>query len=368
VELRLGIVEPMFHDQLGQPENHRTTLDRVTNVEVDPAEVVCKSRSDAAAGAHTGIAPSPEILGPREVPLGGLRAMTVRRTLPQKSRSLIGAWCFADHYGPQRVAQSGGMNVAPHPHTGLQTVSWLFEGEIEHRDSLGSHAMVRPGELNLMTAGVGISHSEVSTPGTSMLHGVQLWVALPENAREMTPAFEHVVPQVAVDGGVSCRVFIGSWLGQTSAATIHTPLLGAELVLQPGTSIDLPLEPEYEHGVLVDSGDVTVGGASVGRAAMAALPVGTRSLALTAAATPVRLVVLGGLPLEEEILMWWNFIGRSHDEIVEYRRQWQAEVMDFAAGTPAATVFGRVDGYPGNPLPAPEMPGVRLRSRGRPAG
>ena len=121
-----------------------------------------------------------EILTPREVPLGGLRAMTVRRTLPQRERSLIGAWCFVDHYGPNLVDDTGGMSVAPHPHTGLQTVSWLFAGEIEHRDSAGHLAMVRPGEVNLMTAGRGISHSEVSTPDTTSLHGAQLWVALPK--------------------------------------------------------------------------------------------------------------------------------------------------------------------------------------------
>ena len=130
----------------------------------------------ASPGAARGI----EVMTPREVPLGGPRAMTVRRTLPQRERSLIGAWCFLDHYGPDHVADSGGMSVAPHPHTGLQTVSWLFTGEIEHRDSAGHHAMVRPGELNLMTAGHGISHSEVSTPETTVLHGAQLWVALPD--------------------------------------------------------------------------------------------------------------------------------------------------------------------------------------------
>src|ERR687892_231597 len=124
-----------------------------------------------------------EVLTPRDVPLGGPRAMTVRRTLPQRSRSLIGAWCFADHYGPDEVHVSGGMDVPPHPHTGLQTVTWLFTGEVEHRDSLGTHAIVRPGELNLMTSGHGICHSEVSTPRATILHGVQLWVALPDAHR-----------------------------------------------------------------------------------------------------------------------------------------------------------------------------------------
>src|SRR5690554_1871724 len=119
--------------------------------------------------------------------------MTVRRTLPQRGHSLIGAWCFLDHYGPDDVAETGGMTVPPHPHTGLQTVSWLFAGEIEHRDSSGAHAMVRPGEVNLMAAGRGIQHSEVSTPPTRMLHGVQLWTALPDASRQTTPMFEHYV-------------------------------------------------------------------------------------------------------------------------------------------------------------------------------
>ena len=142
----------------------------MSNPDRRPDEVTCGG--EPASGA--------EVLTPREVPLGGPRAMTVRRTLPQRQRSLIGAWCFIDHYGPAAVRDSGGMSVAPHPHTGLQTASWLFTGEIRHRDSVGTQAMVLPGEINLMTAGRGISHSEVSTPGTETLHGVQLWVALPD--------------------------------------------------------------------------------------------------------------------------------------------------------------------------------------------
>ena len=140
--------------------------------------------------------------------------MTVRRTLPQRERSLIGAWCFLDHYGPDPVAESGGMSVAPHPHTGLQTVSWLFEGEIEHRDSVGHHAMVLPGEVNLMTAGRGISHSEVSTGATTRLHGAQLWVALPDASRDTDPGFEHYAPPELTGDGWRGRVFLG-----TSSAT-----------------------------------------------------------------------------------------------------------------------------------------------------
>ena len=145
-----------------------------------------------------------QVVTSREVPLGGPRAMTVRRTLPQRARSLVGAWCFADHYGPDDVADTGGMDVPPHPHTGLQTVSWLFTGEIEHRDSSGAHAMVRPGELNLMTGGHGVAHSEVSTPAPRMLHGVQLWVALPDAARHRPGTSTHHVPApVALDGAAA---------------------------------------------------------------------------------------------------------------------------------------------------------------------
>src|SRR4051794_29453225 len=172
----------------------------MSNPELRPDEVVCAATPADAV----------EIMTPREVPLGGPRAMTVRRTLPQRHRSLIGAWCFLDHYGPDDVAQTGGMSVAPHPHTGLQTVSWLFTGEIEHRDSAGHHAMVRPGELNLMTAGHGISHSEVSTDSTTSLHGAQLWLALPDAVRDGKPAFEHYAPPAVEGDGWTARVFLGS--------------------------------------------------------------------------------------------------------------------------------------------------------------
>ncbi len=334
----------------------------MTNTELDPAEIVCRS-----TGLRDGSA-AVEVLEPRDVPLGGPRAMTVRRTLPTKQRSLIGAWCFADHYGPQDVSETGGMRVPPHPHTGLQTVSWLFSGEIEHRDSLGSHRLVRPGEMNLMTAGRGIAHSEVSTADTSTLHGVQLWVALPDADRHTAPAFEHVLPGTAVDGGLTVAVFLGSWLGQHSAASTFSPLLGAELSLRPGSTVTLPLETGHEHGVLVDSGDLRVCGVPVPRAHLAYLPPGRRDLELSAGAGgPARAVLLGGEPLGEQIIMWWNFIGRSHEEIVAFRDQWQSEIAG-SADPLAGRRFGPVPGFDGRSLPAPELPGVRLRPRGAPPG
>lgn len=238
-----------------------------------------------------------EILSARDVPLGGPRAMTVRRTLPQRNRSLIGAWCFADHYGPDDVSDTGGMDVAPHPHTGLQTVSWLFSGEIEHRDSLGTHAYVRPGELNLMTGGHGISHSEVSTERTTVLHGVQLWVVLPERHRDTAPAFQHYVPEPVALGGGVVRVFLGSLAGDTSPVPTFTPLLGAELALDPGATVTLAIDPAYEHGLLVDAGDVEMAGTRLSPAELGYLAPGGDTLTLTNHAdVPARAVLLGGLP------------------------------------------------------------------------
>jgi redox-sensitive bicupin YhaK (pirin superfamily) len=329
----------------------------VSNPERDPDEVVCE-----------GGAPAAEVLVPRDVPLGGPRAMQVRRTLPQRHRSLVGAWCFVDHYGPDLVGDTGGMNVPPHPHTGLQTVSWLFTGEIEHRDSAGHHAMVRPGEVNLMTAGRGISHSEVSTPATTELHGVQLWVALPDADRHTDPGFEHHAPDPVSGPGWQARVFLGSLLGVTSPVTTYTPLLGAELVLDPGATLDLAVDPAFEHGLLVDTGVLT----AVARAETTELkqsdlgyfPPGAATLRLTAGEDPARLLVIGGPPFGEAIVMWWNFVGRDHDEIVRFRDEWQAQVSDVTDSQEVRPGrFGVVVGDHLPPIPAPDLPNVRLKHR-----
>ncbi len=296
-----------------------------------------------------------EVLTPREVPLGGPRAMKVRRTLPHKDRSLIGAWCFADHYGPERSR----MDVAPHPHTGLQTVSWLFSGEIEHRDSIGSHAMVRPGELNLMTAGQGISHSEVSTPEDDILHGMQLWVVLPAVSRFVAPAFEHYVPEPVTAPGLTGRVFLGTALGETSPVATYTPLLGAEIVLDAGARVTLEIDRTFEHGIIVDQGDVALKSGpdwhELHAAELGYLEPGHGELHLhNSTQDAVRFLLLGGPPLGEQIVMWWNFVGRSHEDVAEYRAAYEAENGQ----------FGTVDGYPGPRLHAPELPNARLRPRG----
>jgi quercetin 2,3-dioxygenase len=299
-----------------------------------------------------------EVLTPRDVPLGGLRAMTVRRTLPQRQRSLIGAWCFLDHYGPDDVDGSGGMVVPPHPHTGLQTVSWLFTGEIEHRDSAGHHATVRPGELNLMTAGRGISHSEYSTPGTTTLHGAQLWLALPDGDRQVDPTFEHFAPEPVTGEGWEARVFIGSLLGSTSPVTTYSPLLGAELTLAAGTTLRLPVEPAYELGVLVDFGSVTVDGKPLESHELGFLAAGAGAVELTAQ-EQTRVLFLGGRPFGEKIVMWWNYIGREHDEVVTYRAEWE-QLLD----TGTSDRFTLPEGDPLEALHSPPLPNARMVKRG----
>ena len=303
-----------------------------------------------------------QLMKPREVPLGGLRAITVRRTLPAKDRSFVGAWCFVDHYGPQRVRANneGGMDVPPHPHTGLQTVSWLFEGEIEHRDSGGAIGQVRPGEVNLMTSGAGICHSEVSTESTDVLHGVQLWAVLPDADRHTVRNFEHFAaePVALADDAGTARVFLGS-LADVAESPMHTytPLLGAQLDLAPDAKVTLRLDPTFEHGVLLDTGAVSVDGEPLEFGDLVCQDEGPDSLVLQAGPDGARIILLGGEPFEEEIIMWWNFVGRTHDEIERFREQWQAQ----------AERFGEVEGYEGETLriPAPKLPGVRLRPRNR---
>jgi len=308
-----------------------------------------------------------EVLTPREVPLGGIRAMTVYRTLPQKRRSLVGAWCFLDHYGPDDVAETGGMEVPRHPHTGLATVSWLFTGRIAHLDSSGCAAAVLPGELNLMIAGRGITHQEISTPDTTVLHGVQLWYALPEATRFSEHGFAHYAPEPIELDGASVRVFIGSLLGSTSPVDTRTPdLLGVELLLDPDAEITLPVRPDFEHAALAETGSIVVNGAPVQHRELGYVPTGADTMVVRAGSTGARVILLGGVPLGEQIVMWWNFIGRSHDEVEEFRRRYQAELGFEPAdardeGKPA--LFGPYPDGQLAPLPAPPLPTVRLRPR-----
>lgn len=306
-----------------------------------------------AATAATEAEPASVLLPGHDVPLG--RYTTVRRLLPQRPRRMVGGWCFVDQFGPDDVAGRLGMRVPPHPHTGLQTVTWLVSGEVLHRDSLGSLATILPGEVNLMTSGRGIAHSEESpVPHPPVMHGLQLWVAMPESARHDPPRFEHHadLPVLTVSG-LTVTVVVGEFDGAWSPAGVHTPLLGAEVVVPAGAAARLPLAPRFEHAALVLDGSAKVAGSSLTPGSLLYLGIGRRELDVHSG-HGTRLVLLGGEPFEEPLVMWWNFVARSHEEIEAAREDWMA-----------GRRFGAVTGYAGDALPAPEMPITRLKARDR---
>ena len=268
---------------------------------------------------------SVEITDSRESQVGTFR---VRRALPRRARRTVGAWCFVDHMGPATVDE-GGLGVAPHPHIGLQTVTWLLEGEALHRDSVGSEQAIRPGQLNLMTAGNGVSHSEEGT-GTYVggIHGVQLWVAQPSSTRAGDPAFEHhrELPQVELANAVA-TVLVGELAGASSPARRDTDHAGADLALRPGVTA-VPIRADYEHAVVVMSGAVEIDGSAVEPGHLAYLGIGRDELALTVR-EPTRAMLVGGVPFDEPVLMWWNFVARTQGEIDAARDDWMASAERF---------------------------------------
>lgn len=312
----------------------------------------------------TGIGPRAAVLPARDVPLGGLRSMNVRRALPQRALPTVGAWCFLDRFGPQLTA----MRVEPHPHMGLQTVTWPLVGEVRHRDSLGSDVLLRAGQLNLMTAGAGIAHSEYSLgEGAVELDALQLWIALPEDARWDTRGFERheVLPTVtlaASEGAdAEATVLMGRLTGVSSPATNHSPLVGAQIHIAGGSRVRIPLDPAWEHALVLLDGDFEAltmddDGSVVrpGRNDLFHLGSDRPSIELTSR-EGAAVLLLGGEPFAEELVMWWNFVGRSHEEIVQARDEWEAR----------SARFGQVDGHGDVRVPAPPMPSVRLTPRTR---
>lgn len=283
-----------------------------------------------------------------EAPVATLgEGMQIRRAIPTRHRRLIGAWCFLDHFGPVDVSGGKGMRVGPHPHSCLQTVTWLIEGEILHRDSLGSLQVIRSGQLNLMTAGRGISHSEESPmPHPPGMHGVQFWIALPDSARFRDPAFHHhpTLPLIERDGA-HMTLLVGQAFGEISPARVYSPLVGLDVVLRPGSAPVLPLQADFEHGLLVTQGAIEVDGDALTPGTLLYLPPGRERVSLRSSG-PARVTLIGGEPLEEPVLMWWNFVGRDKDELTQYCREWNAQ----------SGMFGEVSGYDGARLTAPLPP------------
>jgi quercetin 2,3-dioxygenase len=313
----------------------------MTNLEVAPLETECTSMPQNGTLLIEG----------RDVPLGGVRGITVNRTLPSRDIPTIGAWCFLDRFGP---SPADSMVVLPHPHTALQTVTWPLSGSIHHRDSVGSDVIVHPGELNLMTAGHGVSHSEISLTGPDPLWGLQLWVALPDEALDIAPAFEQhtTLPQVEIDN-LTATVLTGVFGNVRSPATTFTPLLAAQLELRTGPST-IDLDPRFEHGLMLLDGSVRVNGRSLAPGALLYLGLGHRGVELNADQAS-RMIMLGGEPFGSELIMWWNFIGRSHTDIVQARQEWEDR----------SGRFGVVDGHGSDRIPAPVMPATTLKPRRR---
>ncbi|TDC66838.1 pirin family protein [Micromonospora sp. KC207] len=297
--------------------------------------------------------PGSVLLPGHDVPLG--RYTTVRRLLPQRQRRMVGAWCFVDHFGPDDVAERPGMEVPPHPHTGLQTVTWLLDGEIVHRDSLGNVQPIRPGQLNVMTSGHGITHSERSPAAhPPVMHGAQLWVALPDPARAGGADFAHHEDlPVWRDGDADVTLLVGEFAGERSPAVVHTPLLGAQLTVRGAAPVRLPLRRDFEYALLAMSGCAEVGDVPLKPGALLYLGLGRESVAL-AGVPGSRLLLLGGEPFEEPLVTWWNFVGRSHEEIAVAREDWTA-----------GRRFGVVADDAAPPLPAPALPTTRLLARTR---
>ena len=282
---------------------------------------VTASDSEALTVVDEAVACEVEVIEGRRAQVGG---MEVRRVLPRRGRRTVGAWCFVDQMGPGSVTDEQGLDVGPHPHIGLQTVTWLLEGAIVHHDSLGSEQVIRPGELNLMTAGRGVAHSE-ETAGTYTggLHGVQLWVAQPAQTRDGAAAFEHHgdLPQLEMDNGTA-TVIVGELLGAASPARRDTDHVGVDLDLRAGRTT-VPIDAESEYGLVVLQGAVSVGPHRLEQGTMGYLGTGRDEVPIDAA-EPARLLLIGGRPFPDQLLMWWNYVARDRDEITTAHRSWLA--------------------------------------------
>jgi quercetin 2,3-dioxygenase len=318
----------------------------MSNLERAPALTLAGACPSAA------LRPVREVIAAHEVDLG--EGTRVRRLLPKPQRARIGAWCFIDHFGPLDVSGGPGMQVPPHPHIGLQTVTWLLDGEVMHRDSLGNQQLIRPGQLNLMTAGRGIAHAEESPHHhPPMLHGVQLWIALPQSSSSVDPSFEHV-PELPVveSAGVRLTVLLGEMLGVRSPAHSHSRLVGVDLELRaPDEPFMLPLHSTFEYGAVTLTGAATVDGVALPPGALLYLGAGREAVGVDAAGA-ARILLLGGEPTGEPLYMWWNFVAHTAEEIAQASADW-------AAGRR----FGEVPGASAPRVPAPPLLTARLKPR-----
>ncbi len=248
----------------------------------------------------------------------------VARALPTKKQRLVGPWCFLDHLGPADLAQGAGLHIGAHPHTCLQTFTWMMQGEILHRDSLGFEQIIRPGQVNLMTAGHGVSHTEDSIGSTGLLHTAQLWIALPPEHQDTAAAFEHHadLPAWSV-GKTTVTLLAGEFAGQAAPARVYSDMVGLDLLSEAGDDAILDLRPDFEYAILPTQGRVGLEGKAIGQGHFSCVPVGHERVKLSLAAGS-RCLLVGGRPFASEVHMWWNFVASSREYITQAFMDWQA--------------------------------------------
>ncbi|MCL6244546.1 pirin family protein [Acinetobacter sp. ANC 7200] len=277
----------------------------------------------------------------------------IKRALPSRHKRMIGAWCFLDHAGPVHFPQGDGLDVGPHPHIGLQTFTWMIDGTMMHTDSLGTHQLIQPKQVNLMTAGYGISHTEVAPESETQMHAAQLWIALPDDKINMAPQFDHYpeLPVVTQDG-IELTVLVGEFLQTKSPVKVHSELLGVDLRSSESQSTVLPLNPKFEYGFMALEGTANINGHELNEDNMVVLEPGLTQVKIDLHAGG-RVLLLGGEPFESPILLWWNFVGRTQEELNIAREQWINQDER----------FGSIPDYDGPRLEAPAFPDKMRPSR-----
>ncbi|MGX9606760.1 pirin family protein [Acinetobacter sp. T63] len=292
----------------------------------------------------------------QEVPLRRAeigQGTVIKRALPSRHKRMIGAWCFLDHAGPVSFPQGDGLDVGPHPHIGLQTFTWMIEGTLMHTDSIGSKQLIRPKQVNLMTAGQGISHTEVAPEQETHMHAAQLWIALPDAKRNMPSRFDHYpeLPVVSRDG-VEFTVLVGEFLETRSPVEVHSPLLALDLTAAETVRTRLQLNPAFEYGFMALEGTAHINQHELNEDNMVVLEPGLQDIEIELH-QGARVLLLGGEPFESAILLWWNFVGRTQDELSEARDQWVNQDPR----------FGSIPDYNGPRLEAPALPDKMCASR-----
>jgi hypothetical protein len=274
------------------------------------------------------------------------RGTVIKRALPSRQKRMIGAWCFLDHAGPVTFPQGDGLDVGPHPHIGLQTFTWMIEGTMMHTDSIGSKQLIRPKQVNLMTAGYGISHTEVAPDTETRMHAAQLWIALPDDKINMAPQFDHypVLPVVEKDN-IEFTVLVGEFMDTVSPVQVHTELLGIDFFAIEQTKTRIPLNPKFEYGFMALEGDAIVNGHDLNSDNMVVVEPGISQIEVELPKGS-RLLLIGGEPFESPILLWWNLVGRTQEELKTATEQWINQDAR----------FGTIPDYDGPRLEAPAFP------------